>query len=118
MARKKSSSNEDAKRIAQEIMKGAETQAMLAQIAGEIADEATRIANMTVGKRHLDKGGRPIPAEYGTQVNVGRTRARGYIWAKNGTAIHAERKDAILPEVASAYGPGKVGKPSKGKSGR
>lgn len=105
------------RQIAQEIAKSPETQALLAQIAGEIADEATRVANMTVGKRHVDKkqGGRPIPAIYGTGVNVGRTRARGYIWAANGTAIHAERKDGILPEIADQYGEGHEGKPSKKK---
>lgn len=104
--------NMSPRQIAQEISKSPETQAMLAEIAGKIADEATQVANMTVGKRHVSKkeGGRPIPAEFGTDVNVGRTRARGYVWAKNGPAIHAERKDGILAEIADQYGKGHEGK--------
>lgn len=109
--------NMSPKQIASEIARSPETQALLASIANEIAAEATDAANATVGKRHVDKkqGGRPIPALYGTVVNVGRTRARGYIWARNGTAIHAERKDAILPTIADQYGTGHEGKRSKKK---
>lgn len=103
------------RQIAQEISKSPETQALLAGIAADIADEAADAANMMVGRRHVDKkqGGRPIPAEFGSQVNVGRTRARGYVWAKNGPAIHAERKESILPEIANQYGEGKTGRQSK-----
>ena len=113
-------SNMTPRQMAQEIAKGTNMQALLARISGEIADEATAVASMTVGKRHVDKkqGGRPIPPIYGTGVNVGRTRARGYVWAVNGPAIHAERKDSILPEIAAQYGEGKDGKMSKKKRRR
>lgn len=91
--------------IAREIATSAETQASLLGIANEIASEATTIASMTVGKRHVGKGG-PVKPEYGTDVTVGTDSARAHVWAKNGPAIHAERKDPVLPTIANQYGKG------------
>lgn len=99
-----------AEEIAKEIATSANTQAMLLGLVNEIAAEATTAANMTVGKRHTGKGGKPIPAEFGTDVTVGTDSARAHVWAKNGTAIHAERKDGILAEIANQYGKGHEGK--------
>lgn len=96
--------------IAQSIATSAETQSWLLGLANEIAAEAATAANMTVGKRHTGKGGKPIPAEFGTDVTVGTDSARAHVWAKNGTAIHAERKDGILAEIADQYGKGHEGK--------
>lgn len=98
--------------IAAEIATSADTQAYLLGLANEIAAEATSAANMTVGKSHVSKrlGGKPIPAEFGTDVTVGTDAARAHVWAKNGTAIHAERKDSILPAIANQFGKGHTGK--------
>lgn len=86
---------------------------MLLGLANEIAAEATTVANMTVGRRHAGKGGKPVPAEFGTDVTVGTDSARAHVWAKNGPAIHAERKDAILPAIANQYGKGHTGRAKK-----
>ena len=98
--------------IVAEIATSAETQAVLLAIASEIASEAEAAANMTVGKRHADKkqGGRPIPAEFNVDVTVGSDTARAHVWAANGTAIHAERKDGILAAIADQHGKGHKGK--------
>lgn len=94
--------------IAKEIARSSETQEYLLATANEIASEATAVANMTVGKGHVDKrqGGRPVSAQFGTDVTVGSDTARAHVWAKNGPAIHAERKDGILAEIADQYGKG------------
>ena len=94
--------------IVAEIATSAETQAALLAMASDIASEAEAAANMTVGKRHADKkqGGRPIPAEFNIDVKVGSDAARAHVWAANGTAIHAERKDGILAAISDQYGKG------------
>lgn len=98
--------------IAVEIATSAETQTALLAMASEIAAEAETAANMTVGKRHTDRklGGRPIPAEFNVDVTVGSDAARAHVWAANGTAIHAERKDGILAAIADQHGKGHEGK--------
>lgn len=100
------------KEIATQIATSAETQAALLSMASEIASEAEAAANMTVGKRHTDKrqGGRPIPAEFNVDVTVGSDAARAHVWAANGTAIHAERKDGILAALSDQHGKGHEGK--------
>lgn len=91
--------------IAAEIATSAETQAMLLGLANEIAAEATSVAVQTVGKRHVTSHG-PVKPEYGTDVTVGTDSARAHVWAKNGPAIHAERKEPVLPTIANQYGKG------------
>lgn len=92
--------------IALEIASSPETKAFLLGIAQEIAAEANAIADMTVGKLHTNKreGGRPIPADFGSDVTDTGDGARAHVWARNGTAIHAERKDGILAALADTYG--------------
>lgn len=99
--------------IATEIATSSETQAYLLGLANEIAAEATTVANMTVGKRHMGKRGSTIKAEFGTDVTVGTDTARAHVWAKNGPAIHAERKDGILAAISDEYGKGHEGKGGK-----
>lgn len=91
--------------IAKEIARSAETQAALLAKANEIAAEATSVASMTVGKRHTTARG-PVKPEFGTDVTVGTDAARAHVWAKNGPAIHAERKEGILAGIADQYGKG------------
>ena len=100
------------KEIAAEIATSAETQAALLAMAAEIATEATAAANMTVGKRHANgrDSSRPVPAEFNIDVTVGSDAARAHVWAANGTAIHAERKDGILAAIADQHGKGHEGK--------
>lgn len=91
--------------IAVKIATSAETQAMLLGLANEIAAEATSVASQTVGKRHVTARG-PVKPDFGTDVRVGTDAARAHVWAKNGPAIHAERKEGILAEIADQYGKG------------
>ncbi|AHY26836.1 hypothetical protein PBI_ZOEJ_12 [Mycobacterium phage ZoeJ] len=73
------------------IRKLPEVQAELQRLAGEIAQRAGAIAD--------------APDGYGTDLEVGSTRARAHVWAKSGAAIHAEIKSAPLMTIAAEQGP-------------
>ena len=97
-----------AKDIAKQIATSPETEAFLLGVAREIAAEATSAADALVGGEHKEG------AEFGVDSQV-LTRAKAYIWAKNGAAIHAERKAAVLVAAASQHGKGRTGRRSKPK---
>lgn len=94
-----------AKEIATAIATSPETQSALINIADQIASDASLAADGLVNGRHK------VPAEFGTDVTVGTDAARAHVWAKNGAAIHAERKSQVLVTAANQYG--KPQKPRK-----
>lgn len=83
--------------IAAEIASSPEMQAFLMEAGEQIAADATAAANELVGERHK------MPAEFGVQAKLRAKTARVHIWAKNGTAIHAERKAGVLVAAADKY---------------
>ena len=73
-------------------------QALVKQVAKEIAAEANSRAGITDGYVS-ESDVAPNP-----DVTVDRRTARGHVWAKSGAAIHAERKDAVLMSIAAEQG--------------
>lgn len=80
--------------IAAEIAKSSEMQAVLMNIGDQIALDASLAADDLVGKQHK------VPAEFGVQAKTQAKTARVHVWAKNGAAIHAERKAQVLVKAA------------------
>ncbi|AGK85748.1 hypothetical protein 33D_0066 [Mycobacterium phage 33D] len=73
------------------IRKLPEVQAELQRLAAEVARRAGGIAD--------------APDGYGTDLEVGRTRARAHVWPKSSAAIKAEIKTAPLMTIAAEQGP-------------
>jgi len=74
------------------IRKSAAMRQLVAQVAAEIATDASSRAGAPDGYGHGD-------------VTVGSDRARAHVWAKTGDAIHAERKDSPLMQIVGEAGP-------------
>lgn len=94
--------------IAREIARSPETQQLLLGMAHEIAEKAAQAADSVVGdlkdwRGRLQHTDAPY---FGTDLTVGDDTARAHVWAANGPAIHAERKDGVLVAAASGYGKG------------
>lgn len=80
--------------IAAEIASSPEMQSALMNIGDQIALDASLAADDLVGARHK------VPAEFGVEAKTAAKTARVHIWAKNGAAIHAERKAQVLVNAA------------------
>ncbi|AYN57185.1 hypothetical protein SEA_BOOSTSEASON_12 [Mycobacterium phage BoostSeason] len=68
-----------------------EVQAELQRLAVEAAQRAGAMAGDAEG--------------YGTDLEVGKTRARAHVWPKSSAAIKAEIKTAPLMTIAAEQGP-------------
>lgn len=83
-----------AEQIATAIANSPEMQALLLNIGDQIALDASLAADDLVGTRHK------VPAEFGVEAKTAAKTARVHVWAKNGAAIHAERKAQVLVTAA------------------
>lgn len=61
----------------------------------ELADDLAARANDLAG----------TDDDYGTDLEVGKDRARAHVWARTGKAIRAERKTAPLMQLGAESGP-------------